>query len=113
MISSNQYLDNIIPPVPPSKSSLEGTKLNNNVIYEELTNILNQEDSKSLDNNSLVKYFENNEILDNLELIQYMCSNNSIFNNIYRNHYIVNNKTFTYMDNINSMCQCWLMYLYH
>ena len=113
MISSNKYLDNIIPPVPPSKSSLEGTKLNNNIIYEELTNILNQEDSKSLDNTSLVKYFENNEILDNLELIQYMCSNNSIFNNIYRDHYIVNNKTFTYMDNINSMCQCWLMYLYH
>jgi hypothetical protein len=109
-------LANLIPPVPPSTSSLEGnncTKLNNNVIYEELTNILNQEDSMRLDNTALVKYFENNEILYNNELIQYICSKNSIFNNIYRDHYIVNKKTFIYMDHINSMCQCWLMYLYH
>jgi|SaaInlStandDraft_5_1057022.scaffolds.fasta_scaffold17543_4 hypothetical protein len=113
MISSKQDPDNINPPVPPSNSSLECTKLNNNIIYEELTNILNQEDSKSLDNTSLVKHFENNKILDNPELIQYMCSNNGIFNNIYRGHFIIKNKTFTYMDNINSMCQCWLMYLYH
>jgi hypothetical protein len=42
MISSKQDPDNINPPVPPSNSSLECTKLNNNIIYEELTNILNQ-----------------------------------------------------------------------
>jgi hypothetical protein len=99
----------IMPPVPP----IIHTIIDNNSIYEDIKNILNHEDSIRLDNTALVEYFKKNKILDNQTLIQYMYTKNIIFNQIYTDHYIKHNKSFILMNNLESMCQCWLMHLYH
>ena len=81
--------------------------------YEKLDNILKNINSIQLNNNDLVDYFEKNDILENSSFIEYLKKKDSIFKNIYNDHYIRNKITFALMDKLNSMCQCWLMFLYH
>lgn len=52
-------------------------------------------------------------ILENNFIVNYLCKNNKIFNKIYTDHIVNNNKQFEKMSNINSFALSWLMYLYH
>jgi hypothetical protein len=82
-------------------------------IYSEIKEILNNEKSMRLDNTDLLQYFISNFILQDESLINYLRNNDNIFNMIYTSHYIRNQIDFVLMNKLESMCQCWLMYLYH
>lgn len=45
--------------------------------------------------------------------ISYICERNQLFSQIYHKHYVLNQKSFVLMDNLNSLALSWLMYLYH
>jgi len=81
--------------------------------YEKLDNILKNIDSRKLNNKELIDYFEEKKILEDSSFIKYLQIKNTIFKKIYNDHYINHKNTFILMDKLNSMCQCWLMYLYH
>ena len=57
--------------------------------------------------------FRKENILKDVSFVQYLREKNNIFSEIYKTHYIDNAKQFVLMNNLESMCQCWLMYLYH
>jgi len=81
--------------------------------YAEIKNILDDKNSRSLNNLELTNYFIKENILKDVSFVQYLCEKNKLFNEIYKIHYIDKNKQFMLMNNLESMCQCWLMYLYH
>ena len=82
-------------------------------IYSEIKEILNNEKSQRLDNTELLQYFTSKNILQDKNLITYLRNNDNIFNNVYNTNYVRNTPEFIMMDKLESMCQSWLMYLYH
>jgi hypothetical protein len=81
--------------------------------YREIETILQNERSRALNNNELTTHFRKENILKDVSFVQYLREKNNIFSEIYKTHYIDNAKQFVLMNNLESMCQCWLMYLYH
>lgn len=117
-------MQNQLPPPPSNKMNMQQfisdivteTYLNNShyqVIYNELEIILGNKNSRRLSNSELVDYFEQHKLVENEKFIKYICNKNNLFNNIYTDHYKNNIKDFELMTTLESMCQCWLMYLYH
>ncbi len=118
-----------IPPVPPYpydgiqedikkipediKKKIFNEYFKHDLEYEKLDNILKNINSMKLNNKELIDYFEEKKILEDSSFIKYLQIKNTIFKNIYNDHYINNKKSFILMNKIESMCQCWLMYLYH
>ena len=84
-----------------------------NIIYSDITQILKNDKSQCLDTNELLHYFTTNPILQDKNLITYLRNKDDIFNNVYNKHYVRNSIEFIMMNRLESMCQCWLMYLYH
>jgi len=82
-------------------------------IYNELQKILDHKESTELNNTLLVNYFIENHLITNELFIEYLCKKNNIFSTIYSTHYIENKCSFRLLNKMQSMCQCWLMYLYH
>lgn len=83
------------------------------IIYNEITQIVKNDKSHSLDNTDLLHYFTSNPILQDKNLITYLRNKDDIFDTIYEKHYIQNSNDFVLMNKLESMCQSWLMYLYH
>jgi len=81
--------------------------------YTEIKNILDDKNSRSLNNLQLTNYFIKEKILKDVSFVQYLREKNKLFNEIYKMHYIDNKKQFVLMNKLESMCQYWLMYLYH
>ncbi len=81
--------------------------------YAEIKNILDDKNSRSLNNLQLTNYFIKEKILEDVSFVQYLREKNKLFNDIYKMHYIDNKKQFVLMNKLESMCQYWLMYLYH
>lgn len=98
------------PPSPPLEIAVN--KLPSD-FYDELEIIVGNKNSRRLSNSELVDYFEKHKLLENEKCMEYICSKNELFNNIYTDHYKKNKKDFELMTTLESMCQCWLMYLYH
>ena len=98
------------PPSPPLEIAVN--KLHSD-FYDELETILGNKNSRRLSNSELVDYFEKHKLLENEKCMEYICSKNELFNKIYTDHYKNNKKDFELMTRLESMCQCWLMYLYH
>jgi len=84
-----------------------------NIIYSDITQILKNDKSQCLDTTELLHYFTTNPILQDKNLITYLRNKDDIFNNVYNKHYVRNSIEFIMMNRLESMCQCWLMYLYH
>ncbi len=83
------------------------------IIYSNITQILKNDKSHCLDTTELLHYFTSNPILQDKTLITYLRNKDDIFNNVYNKHYVQNSIEFIMMNRLESMCQCWLMYLYH
>ena len=83
------------------------------IIYSEIRQILDNNNSHRLDNTDLVNYFTSKKIISDEKLIYYLRNKNNIFDSVYNSHYVRNTNEFILMDTLNSMCQSWLMYLYH
>lgn len=83
------------------------------IIYSDITQIVKNEKSRRLDTTELLHYFTSNHILQDKNLITYLRNNDYIFNNVYNKHYVQGSIDFIMMNRLESMCQCWLMYLYH
>lgn len=83
------------------------------IIYNEITQIVKNDKSHSLDNTDLLHYFTSNPILQDKNLITYLRNKDDIFDTIYEKHYVQNSNDFVLMNKLESMCQSWLMYLYH
>ena len=83
------------------------------LIYNDLSNMLNNANSRNLDVSELSDYFTSKKILDDKNLIYYLRNKNNIFDTIYEKHYIKNQTDFVLMNKLDSMCQSWLMYLHH
>lgn len=83
------------------------------IIYSDITQIVKNEKSRRLDNTDLLHYFTSNPILQDKNLITYLRNKDDIFNNVYNKHYVQGSIDFIMMNRLESMCQCWLMYLYH
>lgn len=83
------------------------------IIYSDITQILKNDNSQCLDTTELLHYFTSNPILQDKTLITYLRNKDDIFNNVYNKHYVQNSIEFIMMNRLESMCQCWLMYLYH
>lgn len=102
---NNSYTGmSITPPSPPD---------NHTIIYNKITQLLNTESSRCLDNTELVQYFTSTHILQDENLIIYLREKDDIFDSIYNKHYVRGTIDFIMMNKLESMCQCWLMYLYH
>lgn len=84
-----------------------------NIIYSDITQILKNDKSQCLDTNELLHYFTTNPILQDKNLITYLRNNDDIFNTVYSKHYVQGSIDFIMMNRLESMCQSWLMYLYH
>jgi len=98
------------PPSPPLEIAVN--KLPSD-FYDDLEIIVGNKNSRRLSNSELVGYFEKHRLLENEKCMEYICSKNELFNKIYTDHYKNNKKDFELMTRLESMCQCWLMYLYH
>ena len=98
------------PPSPPLEIAVNKLP---SYFYDELETILGNKNSRRLSNSELVDYFEKHKLLENEKCMEYICSKNELFNKIYTDHYKNNKKDFELMTRLESMCQCWLMYLYH
>ena len=98
------------PPSPPLEIAVN--KLPSD-FYDDLEIIVGNKNSRILSNSELVGYFEKHRLLENEKCMEYICSKNELFNKIYTDHYKNNKKDFELMTRLESMCQCWLMYLYH
>ena len=83
------------------------------IVYSEIRQILDNNNSHRLDNTDLVNYFTSKKIISDEKLIYYLRNKNNIFDAVYNTHYVRNTNDFILMDTLNSMCQSWLMYLYH
>jgi hypothetical protein len=83
------------------------------IIYSDITQILKNDKSHCLDNTDLLHYFTSNPILQDKNLITYLRNKDDIFDTIYEKHYVQNSNDFVLMNKLESMCQSWLMYLYH
>ena len=81
-------------------------------MYKELKQIL-QQSASSLDNSKLVDYFNRCNLIYNNGFIEYICDKDDVFNQIYTSHYVKCDQSFKLMTCLQSMCQSWLMYLYH
>ena len=58
------------------------------IIYSELSQILNSDSSHHLDNTELVCYFISKNILEDDKLIYYLRNKNNIFDTVYNKHYV-------------------------
>lgn len=83
------------------------------IIYDDIQTILNDECSLRLSSEKLLEYFKKHKLIENKSCMKYICSIDNLFNKIYTAHYKNNEKNFILMETLESMCQCWLMYLYH
>ena len=83
------------------------------IIYSDITQIVKNDKSQCLDTTELLHYFTSNHILQDKTLITYLRNKDDIFNNVYNKHYVQGSIDFIMMNRLESMCQCWLMYLYH
>ena len=83
------------------------------IIYSDITQIVKNDKSQCLDTTELLHYFTSNHILQDKNLITYLRNKDDIFNNVYNKHYVQGSIDFIMMNRLESMCQCWLMYLYH
>jgi hypothetical protein len=83
-----------------------------NLILQELSEILNSEQSMNLVSTPLSYYLEN-IILKNEIVIKHLIKNDWIFNIIYEKHIIKKEKNFIVLNIIDSMALSWLIYLYH
>jgi hypothetical protein len=83
------------------------------IIYSDITQILKNDKSHCLDNTDLLHYFTSKPILQDKNLITYLRNKDDIFDTVYNKHYVQNSIEFIMMNRLESMCQCWLMYLYH
>ena len=83
------------------------------IIYSEITQIVKNDKSYSLDNTDLLHYFTSKPILQDKNLITYSRNKDDIFDTVYNKHYVQNSNDFVLMNKLESMCQSWLMYLYH
>jgi hypothetical protein len=83
-----------------------------NLILQELSEILNSEQSMNLISAPLLYYLEN-VILKNEIVIKHLIKNDRIFNIIYEKHIIKKEKNFIALNTIESMALAWLMHLYH
>lgn len=82
-------------------------------LYNKIQNVLNSNDSQNLNYNPLRNLLIKYNILNNINIVTYLCNNNSIFKLIYSDHYIKNKNTFINFKKIDSFSLSWLMYLYH
>jgi len=109
--------DNQYPPEPPNviledmKIKIYDEYFEHDLEYEKIVKLLKNKNSMTLNSIDLIDYFEENNILDNSSFIEYLKKKDSIFEKIYNDH--KNTNTFRLMNKLDSMCQCWLMYLYH
>jgi len=119
MISNNK---STVPEIPKAcfddlpndvKKHIYNEHFHYDMIYSELVQILDNANSRSLDVSELSDYFTSKKILDDKKLIYYLINKNNIFDTIYEQHYIKNKINFVLMNKLDSMCQSWLMYLYH
>ncbi|MDA9072755.1 hypothetical protein N9K75_02650 [bacterium] len=83
------------------------------IIYSDITQIVKNNNSQCLDNTDLLHYFTSTPILQDKNLITYLRNKDDIFNTVYNKHYVQGSIDFIMMNRLESMCQCWLMYLYH
>jgi len=79
----------------------------------EIENILNSNDSQSLNYKPLFNFFNKYDIINNLNIINNIREKYSEFDIVYKQHYINNKITFVNFNKLNSLCLSWLMYLYH
>ena len=68
---------------------------------------------KKFEDHMKFNYFTSKKIISDEKLIYYLRNKNNIFDAVYNTHYVRNTNDFILMDTLNSMCQSWLMYLYH
>lgn len=84
---------------------------------EKLIEILNDEESQKLNISKLRQYLEKIKLLENEELIKFLKKEHVYFEMTYKKHYednfIEGIHGFIKFSQFNSMCQSWLMYLYH
>lgn len=83
------------------------------IIYDDIQRILDDDCSIRLCCDKLIEYFKKHKLIENEKCMKYICSIDDLFNRIYTTHYKDNKKDFILMKTLESMCQCWLMYLYH
>ena len=95
------------------KNYITNNQDQHNSIYSDITQILKNDKSQCLDNTELLHYFTTNPILQDKNLITYLRNKDDIFDTIYEKHYVQNSNDFVLMNKLESMCQSWLMYLYH
>jgi len=81
--------------------------------YAEIMDIVGGRDSRSLNNTGLVSHFMAERVLDDATFVQYLKENDPTFRQVYTIHYVDNITSFKMMNKMESMCQSWLMYLYH
>ena len=102
---------NILPQDIETKIYLDNFQYD--IIYDNLQIILKKKDSIYLNNSELLEYFEKHKLIQNKKLMEFLCNKDQLFNDIYKNHYLENKISFKLMEKLESMCQSWLMYLYH
>jgi hypothetical protein len=116
--------ENYFPPSPPEailedmkkipeniKTKIYNEYFKHDLKYEKIVTLLKNENSMTLNSIDLINYFKKNDLLNNYSFIEYLKKKDSIFKKIYNDHETIN--TFILMNKLDSMCQCWLMYLYH
>ena len=52
-------------------------------------------------------------VIENQQLCEFVQAKNPLFNQLYKRHYIENNKYFVLLNVFDSLVLSWLMYLYH
>jgi hypothetical protein len=102
---------NILPQDIKTKIYLDNFQYD--IIYDNLQIILKKKNSIYLNNSELLEYFEKHKLIQNKKLMEFLCNKDQLFNDIYKNHYLENKISFKLMEKLESMCQSWLMYLYH
>ena len=100
-------------PKPPNNINILPQDIQYDIIYDNLQIILKKKESIYLNNSELLEYFEKHKLIQNKKLIEFLCNKDQLFNDIYKNHYLENKISFKLMEKLESMCQSWLMYLYH
>ena len=79
--------------------------------YTEIMTIVNSKESINLNGKALVNVMYN--VLKNKKLVTYLCEHQIIFRTIYKQHIEEGNKSYDLLNTTQSICLCWLMYLYH
>ena len=79
--------------------------------YTEIMTIVNSKESINLNGKALVNVMYN--VLKNKKLVTYLCEHQIIFRTIYKQHIEEGTKSYDLLNTTQSICLCWLMYLYH